>query len=159
MGSTLRPPDAAGLITARGIPWARCSSRQVVDTGDRGLRGEESLLPRRTQRGNELRDLVAVARIAAGDALLDLVEQGDECVPGADAGEPCHGVDGLGEKADVLRGQPARIDVGDDLGGIERLGAEPVVHDIVPDLEDGWNALPGRVGRRSTPFHRTAPAY
>src|SRR5437867_8559142 len=106
MGSTLRPPDAAGLITARGIPWARSSSRQVVDTGDRGLRGEESLLPRRTQRGNELRDLVAVARIAAGDPLLDLVEQGDECVPGSDAGEPCHRVDGLGEKADVLRGQP-----------------------------------------------------
>jgi hypothetical protein len=52
------------------------------------------LLPRRTQRGNELRDLVAVARIAAGDPLLDLVEQGDECVSGADAGEPCHGVDG-----------------------------------------------------------------
>lgn len=97
---------------------------------------KESLLPRRTQRGNELRDLVAVARVAAGDPLLDLVERDDECVPGAHAGEPCHRVDGLGEKADVLRGQPARIDVGDDLGGIERLGAEPVVHDVMPDLED-----------------------
>jgi hypothetical protein len=73
------------------------------------------------QRCNELRDLVAVARVAAGDPLLHLIERGDECVPGPDAGEPCHRVDGLGEKADVLRGQPAWIDVGDDLGGIERL--------------------------------------
>lgn len=85
-----------------------------------GCEAQECLLLRRTQRGNELRDLVAVARVAAGDPPLDLVERADECVPGPDTGEPCHGVDGLGEKADVLRGQPARIDVGDDLGGIER---------------------------------------
>src|SRR5207247_10821339 len=32
------------------------------------------------------------------------------------------------------------------LAGIEQLGAQPVVHDVVPDLEDGWNALPGRFG-------------
>jgi hypothetical protein len=71
------------------------------------------------------------------------VEQDDECVPGADAAEPCHGVDGLGEKADVLRGQPARIDVGDDLGGIERLGAEPVVTTSCQTLRTGGMRFQG----------------
>lgn len=70
---------------------------------------KESLLPHRHARGNELRDLVAVARCNPGDPLLNLVERDDECVPGAHAGEPCHRVDGLGEKADSVR---ARVECG-----------------------------------------------
>jgi hypothetical protein len=27
-GSTIRPPEAAGLIAARGIPWARTDMRE-----------------------------------------------------------------------------------------------------------------------------------
>src|SRR5207247_3008555 len=34
-GSTLRPPDAAGPIAARGIRWVVVVPSQVLDTGDR----------------------------------------------------------------------------------------------------------------------------
>jgi hypothetical protein len=93
---------------------------------------------------------VAVTEIAACDPTLGLVEQGDEAVPCPDPGKPCHRINRLSQEPDVLGWQPAGIDIRDDLGGIERPGAEIVVHDVVPGLEDEQSADQGLIQASAT---------